>query len=254
MMGAQYAFFKIELKSLLREPVSIFFMVVLPIILTIVFGGAFGDEATQYGENVLGIDTVVPVNIVFLLANAGLMGIPITVLELREQGVLKRYSTYPVKLRTYFTSLILTFALVSVLSTLLFLSVSIIVYGASFYMNFIEILFFLVIFAMIIYIFYTIGFLIALFIKSARTANLVTSGFFMGLLFTSGVVLPLDSLPSYVQTGAKIFPMSHSIEVVQMLWIGELSWAESGNQLIYLFALSIVLLIVLRSVKLKWDM
>lgn len=254
MMGKQYAFFKIEFKSLLREPVSIFFMVVLPIILTIVFGGAFGDEATQYGENVLGIDTVVPVNIVFLLANAGLMGIPITILELREQGVLKRYSTYPVKLSTYFTSLILTFALISVLSTLLFLSISIVVYGASFYMNLVDTLIFFVIYATIIYIFYSIGFLIALFIKSARTASLVTSGFFMGLLFTSGVVLPLDSLPFYVQQGAKIFPMSHSIEVVQMLWIGELSWADSGNQLIYLFALSIVLLIALRSVKLKWDM
>ena len=93
MIREQYAFFKIELRSLLREPVSIFFMIVLPIILTIVFGGAFGDEATKYGKHVLGIDTVVPVNIVFLLANAGLMGIPITVLELREQGVLKRYST-----------------------------------------------------------------------------------------------------------------------------------------------------------------
>lgn len=249
-----FAFFKIEFKSLLREPVSIFFMVVLPIILTIVFGGAFGDEPTQYGENVLGIDTVVPVNIVFLLANAGLMGIPITVLELRDQGVLKRYSTYPIKLKTYFTSLILTFAIVSVLSTFLFLSLSIMVYGASIYMNLFDILIFIVIYIIIIYIFYSIGFLIALLIKSARTANLVSSGFFMGLLFTSGVVLPLDSLPAYVQKGAKVFPMSHSIEVVQMLWISELSWDESGNQLIYLFTLCIVLLILLRSVRLKWDM
>lgn len=117
----QFAFLKIELKALLREPVSVFFMVVIPLILTIVFGGAFGDEPTQYGKNVLGIDTVVPVNIVFLLANAGLMGISITILELKEQGVLKRYHTYPVNLKTYFTSLVLTFSLVSILSTLLFL-------------------------------------------------------------------------------------------------------------------------------------
>lgn len=249
----QLAFFKVELKALMREPVSVFFMVVLPLILTFVFGGAFGDEATQYGENVLGIDTVVPVNIVFLLANAGLMGIPITILELKEQGVLKRYSTYPINLKTYFTSLILTFSLVSVLSTLLFLSLSILVYGASFYMNLLEIGQFLLLYFLIIYIFYAIGFLIALYIKSARTASLVSSGFFMALLFTSGVVLPLDSLPEYVQKIAKVFPMSHSIEVVQMLWIGELSWSESGNQLIYLIVVSILLVFVLRSVKLKWD-
>lgn len=71
-------------------------MIVLPMILTIVFGGAFGSEATQYGPKILGIDTVVPVNVVFLLANTGLMGVPITVLEVKDQGVLKRYITYPV--------------------------------------------------------------------------------------------------------------------------------------------------------------
>jgi ABC-2 type transport system permease protein len=249
----QLAFFKVELKALLREPVSVFFMVVLPLILTIVFGGTFGKETTQYGANVLGIDTVVPVNIVFLLANAGLMGIPITILELKEQGVLKRYSTYPINLKTYFTSLILTFSLVSILSTLLFLSLAIFVYGASFYMNAMELLLFLIIYILIIYIFYAIGFLIALYIKSARTASLVSSGFFMALLFTSGVVMPLDSLPVYVQKAAQIFPMFHSIDVVQMLWISKFSWNESGNHLIYLILVGILLFFALRSVKLKWD-
>lgn len=252
-MEKRIAFFKVELKALLREPVSIFFMVVLPIILTIVFGGAFGDEPTKYGENVLGIDTVVPVNIVFLLANAGLMGIPITILELKEQGVLKRYSTYPLNLKSYFAALLMTFSLVSVLSTILFVSMSIFVYKASYYMNFLETILFIFIYILVIFIFYTIGFLFALFIKSARTANLVSSGFFMALLFTSGVVLPLDSLPKYIQQGAKIFPMSHSIEVVQMLWIGELSMKDSLSSLLYLIGLGLILYLILRSVKMKWD-
>ncbi|MFA9555700.1 ABC transporter permease [Evansella sp. AB-rgal1] len=253
MVAHYLAFFKIELKALLREPVSIFFMVILPIILTMVFGGAFGNEPTQYGENVLGIDTVVPVNIVFLLANAGLMGIPITILELKEQGVLKRYNTYPVNMRTYFTSIVMTFSLVSILSTFLFVSIAYFVYDASFYMNVIEGIQFIGIYLLIIYIFYAIGFLIALFIKSSRTASLVASGFFMGLLFTSGVVLPLDSLPNNVQIIAKVFPMSHSIEVVQLLWIGELTLSDSLNNLLYLFILGIGLFFILRSVKMKWD-
>ncbi|WP_269799240.1 ABC transporter permease [Bacillus xiapuensis] len=247
------AFFKVEMKALLREPVSIFFMVVLPIILTIVFGGAFGSERTQYGENVLGIDTVVPVNIVFLLANAGLMGIPITILELKEQGVLKSYHTYPINIRSYFSSLALTFSAVSIASTFLFVTLSFTVYDASYYMNFTETLSFIFLYFLIIYVFYAIGFLIALFIKSARTANLVSSGFFMALLFTSGIVLPLDSLPQYVQYAAKAFPMSHSVEITQMLWIGELSIRESLGSLLYLLLLAAGLYILLRSVKIRWD-
>lgn len=252
-MEKALAFIKIELKALLREPVSIFFMVILPIILTVVFGGTFGDEMTPYGENVKGIDMVVPVNIVFLLANAGLMGIPITILELKEQGVLKRYSTYPINLRFYFLSLAFTFALVSLLSTFLFGALAFIRYNASFYMNFWECILFIFAYFWIILIFYSIGFLFALFIKSARTASIVTSGFFLAMIFTSGVALPLDSLPEYVQFVAKIFPMSHSIEFVQYLWISELSFNEHLAHIIYLLVAGIVMLIVLRSVKIRWD-
>lgn len=247
------AFLKIEMRALSREYVSLFFMIVLPIILTVVFGGAFGEELTKYGNDVLGIDTVVPVNIVFLLANAGLMGIPITILELKEQGVLKRYITYPTTYKTYFISIILTFSIVSILSTILFTLVSFIFYGASWYMTFGQTLFFLFIYIIILFIFYAIGFLIALLIKSSRTASIVSSGIFMMLLFTSGVVLPVESLPSYVQKLAQIFPMYHSIEVVQMMWIGRFKISDYGFNLLYLLICSILLSIILKEVKVKWD-
>ncbi|MFZ5354000.1 MAG: ABC transporter permease [Bacillota bacterium] len=252
-MGRVNAFFRVELRSIFREPITVFFMVVLPLILTVVFGGAFGREMTQYGPDVLGIDTVVPVNIVFLLANVGLMGIPITILELKEQGVLKRYITYPIQYKTYFISLILAFSIVSIMSTFLFVALSFVGYGASYYMSLVETLIFVFLYLVIIYIFYAIGYLISLCIKSARTASLVTSGFFMALLFTSGVVLPMDSLPKYVQAVAKIFPMAHSIEVMQMLWIGQFNINNLGSNLMYLAAASIVLFIILRSVRIKWD-
>jgi ABC-2 type transport system permease protein len=247
------AFFKIELKALSREYVSLFFMIVLPLILTVVFGGAFGAEATKYGETVLGIDTVVPVNIVFLLANAGLMGIPITISELKEQGVLKRYITYPVTYRSYCFALILTFSLVSIASTVLFATLSFVVYGASWYMSFAEFAAFAAVYALILFIFYGIGFLIALLIKSSRTANIVSSAIFMILLFTSGVVLPVDSLPSYVQAIAGAFPMYHSIEVVQLMWIGEFNFTDCGISLGYLVLAALVILAVLRRVKVRWD-
>lgn len=247
------AFFKIELRALFREYISLFFMIVLPIILTMVFGGTFGAEATKYGENVLGIDTIVPVNIVFLIANAGLMGIPITILELKEQEVLKRYITYPITYKTYFISIILAFSFVTILSTLLFSTIAFVFYGASWYMNFTEILIFICIWLITVFIFYAIGFLIALLIKSSRTASIVSSGVFMIFLFTSGVALPVDSLPIYIQKLAFIFPMYHAIELFQMIWIGEFTIVDCGINLLYLIICSIVLYIILRRVKLKWD-
>ena len=154
MMSTIKPFFKMEMRALSREYVSLFFMIVLPMILTIVFGGAFGTEATQYGPKILGIDTVVPVNVVFLLANTGLMGVPITVLEVKDQGVLKRYITYPVSYGMYFLALMLTFMIVCILSTVLFMGASFIVYGATWFMNFKSIVLFIVAYFDTMFIFF----------------------------------------------------------------------------------------------------
>lgn len=242
-----------ELRALSREYVSLFFMIVLPMVLTIVFGGAFGTEATQYGSNVLGIDTVIPVNIVFLLANTGLMGVPITVLEVKEQGVLKRYITYPVSYGMYFFALMLVFMIVCILSTALFMVASFILYHATWFMDFKSLLLFLVAYFDTMFIFFILGYALALLIKSARTASLVSSGIFMFLLFTSGVALPVESLPVIVQKIAHVFPMYHSIQVIQMLWINEFSWAENGVNCIYLLCYTVIAFILLMKVKIKWD-
>ena len=251
-MATLKAFYKMELKALSREKIALFFMIVLPVVLTVVFGGTFGSEQTQYGEGILGIDTVVPVNIVFLIANTGLMGIPITLIELKVQGVIKRYITYPTTYKTYFSALVLAFAVVSVASTFLFSAISFFVYNATWRMDFSQFLIFLGVYFLIIFIFDGIGFLIALLIKAPRTAQLVASGSFMILLFTSGVSLPVEALPIYVQRLAHMFPMYHAIEVMQMLWVGEFSFAAQGGNILYLVGSAVLLYFILRRVQIKW--
>lgn len=246
-------YFKMEMRALSREYISLFFMIVLPMVLTIVFGGAFGTEATQYGPNVLGIDTVVPVNIVFLLANTGLMGVSITVLEIKEQGVLKRYVTYPISYGMYFLALMLTFMIVCLFSTTLFMGTSFVLYNASWFMNSRSLVLFVLAYFDTMFIFFILGYALALLIKSSRTASIVSSGVFMFLIFTSGVALPVESLPIVVQRIAHIFPMYHSIQVIQMLWINEFTWTENAVDCIYLLCYTVVALILLMRVKIKWD-
>lgn len=253
MMRTLKPYLKMEMRALSREYVSLFFMILLPMVLTIVFGGAFGTEQTQYGPTVLGIDTVVPVNIVFLLANTGLMGIPITVLEIKEQGVLKRYITYPISYGMYFLALMLTFMIVCILSTALFVTTSFVMYRASWFMSLKSLTLFFVVYFDTMFIFFILGYALALLIKSARTASIVSSGIFMFLLFTSGVALPVESLPVFVQKIAHIFPMYHSIQVIQMLWINEFTWTENGTNCIYLLCYTVIAVLLLLKVRIKWD-
>ena len=103
------------------------------------------------------------------------------------------------------------------------------------------------------FIFFILGYALALLIKSSRTASLVSSGIFMFLLFTSGVALPVESLPVIVQKIAHLFPMYHSIQIIQMLWINEFSLSENLINCVYLICYTVIALFLLMKVKIKWD-
>jgi ABC-2 type transport system permease protein len=246
-------FFNVELRALLRERTSMFFMIVVPISLTIIFGGTFGNSQTMFGSGVMGIDTVVPINVVFLLANTGLMGISITILDSKGQGVLKRYMTYPVSYWQYFQSLFLAFLVVSLMSTAVFGIISFTIYHSIWRMTALETIVFIIMYLITALIFFSLGYLISLFINSARTASLVTSGIFMIFIFTSGIAIPTDSLPALVQKFAHIFPMFHCVQIMQYLWINQFDISKLYGNILYVVLLSLILILILRKVKISWD-
>lgn len=245
--------FKLEFKHLMREPVTLFFMWVLPIIFTVVFGGAFGSELSTLGNGILGIDTVIPINIVFLLANVGLMGLPITIIELRNNKVLKRYVTYPLSYPLYFLALASALLFASFISTLIFGLLSFIKYDAVWRMNVLDTIIFIAIYLVTVFIFDVIGYMIALLIHNNRIANMTTTGLFLAMIFTSGIVLPIESLSNVVQFIAKIFPMYHLVQLFQYIWVGKFVWADQMWNVIYIVGLTTVLAMCLRVVKIKWD-
>ncbi|RCW15889.1 hypothetical protein CAC02_10880 [Streptococcus gallolyticus] len=115
------------------------------------------------------------------------------------------------------------------------------------------VVFFLVAYFDTMFIFFILGYGLALLIKSSRMASLVSSGIFMFLLFTSGVALPVESLPIIVQKVAHVFPMYHAIQVIQTLWINEFTWADNGINCLYLLFYSVIALFLLLKVKIRWD-
>lgn len=247
------AFIKIELKSLLREPVTIFFMIVLPLILTVVFGSAFGDSPIKEGSDIYGIDTVIPINIVFLLANAGLMGIPITISEARDQHALKRYFTLPISYSSYFLALMTTFAIVSLISMAVFMAASFLVYSAGYRMNVLNLILFIASVLLVLYVFFISGYLLAILIKTSRTTNVVSTILFLALIFSSGVAIPLDTLPHWIQQSANLLPMSHSVLVLQDLWTNTIQYEERLGDFIYLIAVALLSALLVNRIRLKWD-
>ncbi|MGJ8730771.1 ABC transporter permease [Listeria aquatica] len=244
---------KTEAKAILREPSSIFFIFVLPLVLTIVFGSAFGQDVMDAEKGFKGIDTVFPINIVFIIANIGLMGIPISISELKEKGTLKRYFSYPISYMMYFFSVMVTYIVVNLISSILVSLTCFLFFDAHFYMTFIQGVSFVLFWLLSIYIFYGLGYVMVLLFKSSRSTNIASTAIFLVMIFGSGIAIPLNSLPSLIKKVAEFTPMAHSIKVLEGLWLGKQVFQENIMSVFYLAGISILLTVVIYKYKIKWE-
>jgi ABC-2 type transport system permease protein len=86
----------LELKLMLREPLTVVFSLALPLVLLFVLGGVFSNEATQPGEEVVwrgvgAMNFYVPAYLALVSASVALISIPTQLAGSRERGVLRRY-------------------------------------------------------------------------------------------------------------------------------------------------------------------
>src|SRR6516162_928002 len=85
-----------EAKLLGREPLALFWGIVFPLLLTVIFGLATSGSHDKKLGGLRLIDVQVPVMMVFVLTVLGLQALPATLASYREKGVLRRMSTTPV--------------------------------------------------------------------------------------------------------------------------------------------------------------
>ena len=89
-MKTFYKLTYMELKLQLREPVALFFTLAFPVMLMALFGVIFGNEADEmfggYGQ----VDLSVPGYIGMVIGTIGMLSIPTTLSNYRDQGILRR--------------------------------------------------------------------------------------------------------------------------------------------------------------------
>ncbi|MDQ6606770.1 MAG: ABC transporter permease [Actinomycetota bacterium] len=85
-----------ELKLFIREPLTLLWGVVFPLVLLIVLGSATSEKPQRSLAGMRFIDAYVPVLMVFVLAILALNALPAALSNYRDKGYLRRLSTTPV--------------------------------------------------------------------------------------------------------------------------------------------------------------
>ena len=135
--------------------------------------------------------------------------------ELRQKGILRKLATTPITRADWLVASILYQLVLSVISTAAILLVSYAVFDVR-----LEIDFWLPLIVVVEVIAFTgIGMLLTPFAKEAESASAVANAFLFPMMFLSGTFFPVEMMPTFLQSLAKLLPLYYVNEALRAAMI-----------------------------------
>jgi ABC-2 type transport system permease protein len=207
--------FRFDQKVFWRNPASVFFTVMLPLVFLVIFNLLFGGDEV---EN-LGVETstyYVPALITLAVISATTQSLAMNLTADREAGMLKRVRGTPLPASVFVAGRVGNSLVISVLMLLVVAVVGRIAYGVTLPSETIPAV--VVTLAVGAAAFSCLGFALTAAIPSREAAPAVTNAFLLPLYFISGVFVPESEIPDGVLHFADVFPVRHFFEAFFTAW------------------------------------
>jgi len=203
--------FKVQGKLALREPAGLVFGIGLPIILLIIFGSIPAFNKPIAGSTFSVFEVYIPILMVTVLIFLGLFGLPIPVVRDRELGWLRRISTTPVSPAKLLAAQVTINLILAAVGFTILIAGSTVVFGLKLAFNFSG--FFLSLFLATLAMF-SLGLLVTSVAPSQSSATGITMALLYPLLFFAGIYVPIQVLPSSLQTVALYTPVGAAVNAL----------------------------------------
>jgi ABC-2 type transport system permease protein len=207
--------FRFDQKQFWRNPASVFFTVMLPLIFLFIFATIFGNDEVE----TLGVATTtyyVPAIITLAVISATTQSLAINLVEDREGGILKRVRGTPLPAWAFIASRVGNALVVSVLMVVLVAVIGRLVYDVTIPVERVPAV--LVTLAVGAFSFCCIGFALTAAIPSEDAAPAITNATVLPLYFISGIFIPESEIPEGVLRFADAFPIRHFFEAFFAAW------------------------------------
>jgi ABC-2 type transport system permease protein len=208
--------FRYDQKVFWRNPASVFFTVLLPVIFLFIFATIFGsDEIEELG----GIKTTtyyVPAIITLAVVSATAQSLAISLTVDRENGILKRSRGTPLPSSIFIAGRIGNAIVISVLGLVVVAAIGRLVYDVEIPWDRLPAI--LVTLAIGAAAFCCIGVAMTAIIPSEDAAPAITNAVLLPLYFLSGVFIPESEIPEGVLKVADVFPIRHFFEAFFTAW------------------------------------
>jgi ABC-2 type transport system permease protein len=198
--------YRYDQKQFWREPASVFFTVVLPLIFFTLFAAIFGSDTTVVnGQEIDTATYYVPAIIALSLINATFVNLTIWLTIQRERGQLKRIRATPVSAPVVIAGRTLTSLVIAAIMVVVVLAFGFVLYGVDLPSSTLP----GVVVSVLVGTFSlaALGFAAAAMVPSENAAPPIANAIVLPLEFISGIFVPADNIPDWMNTVAGVFPV-----------------------------------------------
>lgn len=209
---------RLELKLFLREPLTVLFALVLPLLVLFVMGGVFGNEAeADIYRGVGAMNYYVPAYIALVAASVGLISLPTQLAGNRERGVLKRYRASSIPSWAVVGAQVAVTFLISAVSAILLVLAAMAAYDVT---GPDDPLLVVAGFALVALAFSSLGVLLGALLPSPRSAQALGVMLWFVMLMVGGAGPPPEVLTGAMKTVGDLTPLLHAVRALQDGWLG----------------------------------
>ncbi len=232
----------LELKLFVREPLTVLFVLVLPLVVLYVLNGVFGSQQDpKVWEGLGAINFYTPSYVALVAATAGVLSLPVHLASYREQGVLRRFQASAIRPATLVASHMAVTVIIASVGALLLTVVALAGYHARTPENWIAVL---AAYVLVAAAFAALGAVLGLVLPTARAAQGLGVLLFFVFLMLGGAGPPREVLPTALGRLADGMPVTYAGRLLRGPWL-EQGWdATSAAVTAGMLALSVALVAI----------
>lgn len=231
-MRALRALTWVELKLFVREPLTVMFVLVLPLVVLYVLNGVFGSQPDPtVWQGMSPIDFYTSAYVALVAATAGVLSLPVHLAGYREQGVLRRFRASAVRPTALIGAHVAVTVVIASVGAVLLTILSVVAYDAALPEDWAGVVTALLLTAVS---FAGLGALLGFLLPTARAAQGLGVLLFFVFLMLGGAGPPKEVLPPALSRIADGIPVTHAGDLVRGPWMGE-GW--DGQALLFMLAI-----------------
>ncbi|UCB42911.1 MAG: ABC transporter permease [Dehalococcoidales bacterium] len=221
----------VEIKLFIREPITVVFTLVLPLIFLFVMAGVFGNEPEnrEVFRGVNPTDYYVPAYIGLVIASIGVVALPVHLTGYRERGVLRRFRASSMSIWTVFGSQVVVSFAIAMLGAILLVATAIPAYDAAFPKSPGLVV---VAFILSVLSFSALGVLLGAILPTTRAAQGLGLILFFVMMILSGAGPPREVMTPAMHWISDATPLRYVILTLQDPWLG-FGWNVEASLVVF---------------------